>query len=177
MAGISFKPPSSPLLSQYDDIPKNYFCEEECYKTTVKKPCSCTNLYYISLGAIVDLIIYDSGFINGLNHPFHLHGYNFYVLEIGVFTNNEHKRMELDSLRKKLKEDNLNLKSRPMKDTITIPSGGYCLVRFIACNPGFWSFHCHYAFHLESGMAAVFRVGEKRDRPEIPYKFPKCGNF
>lgn len=56
---------------------------------------------------------------------------------MGVFKkNDEYKSMELDSLRKKLKEDNLNLKSRPMRDSISIPAGGYVLVRFIASNPG-----------------------------------------
>ncbi|CAH1400296.1 unnamed protein product [Nezara viridula] len=175
---ISFMSPPSPLISQFYDIPKNCLCQEECYQPTKEKPCSCVNLYSIPLGAVVDLIIYDTDDRKFFSHPMHLHGYNFYLLEMGVLKeNNEDKRMELASISKKLKEDNLNLKLRPMRDSISIPAGGYALVRFIANNPGFWLIHCHYAFHLDSGMAAVLKIGEKHHLPEIPNKFPKCGNF
>lgn len=36
------------------------------------------------------------------------------------------------------------LKPYPLKDTISIPSAGYTIVRFKATNPGFWLFHCHF---------------------------------
>lgn len=35
-----------------------------------------------------------------------------------------------------------NLNSPPLKDTVTIPSGGYTIFRFYANNPGFWFMHC-----------------------------------
>ncbi|XP_014291985.1 uncharacterized protein [Halyomorpha halys] len=175
---ISFMFPSSPLISQLDDIPNDQFCEENCNKTTIKKPCTCVNVYSIPSGAVVDMIIMDTGDRNGFDHPFHLHGYNFYILEMGVFEDSkEDKTAELVSLKKKLVEDNINLKSRPMRDTISVPAGGYVLARFIANNPGFWLLHCHYAFHLEAGMAAVFKVGEDSQLPNVPFNFPKCGNF
>ncbi|CAH1400298.1 unnamed protein product [Nezara viridula] len=175
---ISFMFPSSPLISQFDDIPKDYFCPENCRETTVKKPCTCVNVYTIPFGTVVDMIIYDTGNRNGFDHPFHLHGYNFYILEMGVFKESgENKTAELASLSQKLEEGNINLKLRPMRDTISVPARGYVLARFIANNPGFWLLHCHFAFHLEVGMAAVFKVGEKRQLPSVPYKFPQCGNF
>lgn len=73
----------------------------------------------------------------GFDHPFHLHGYNFYLLEMGVFKGSgENKTVELTFLSKKLEEDNFNLKLRPMRDTISVPARGYVLARFIANNPG-----------------------------------------
>ncbi|XP_014284391.1 uncharacterized protein [Halyomorpha halys] len=171
---ISFVSPPSPLISQLDDIPEDLLCPEKC-ETIEKKPRSCTNVYSIPFGALVDLIILDTGDRSGFNHPFHLHGYNFYILEMGVFS--EDTSVELISCSKKLKEDDLNLKLRPMRDTISVPAGGYVLVRFIADNPGFWILHCHFAFHLEAGMAAVLKIGDKCHLPPTPSNFPRCGNF
>jgi hypothetical protein len=31
-----------------------------------------------------------------------------------------------------------------MKDTISIPSKGFTIIRFKADNPGWWLLHCHY---------------------------------
>lgn len=31
----------------------------------------------------------------------------------------------------------------PIKDTVSVYGGGYTIVRFVANNPGFWTFHCH----------------------------------
>lgn len=42
---------------------------------------------------------------------------------------------------------------------------------------GYWLFHCHIEFHVEVGMATVFKIGEDRDMPPLPPGFPKCGNY
>lgn len=70
-----------------------------------------------------------------------------------------------------------NLKDPPFKDTVTVPDGGYTIVRFKADNPGYWLFHCHIEFHAEIGMALVFKVGEHENMAEVPNNFPTCGNF
>ena len=43
------------------------------------------------------------------------------------------------------------------KDTLTVPYGGYIVVRFIVDNPGFWLLHCHLQIDQSTGMAAVIK--------------------
>lgn len=64
-----------------------------------------------------------------------------------------------------------------MKDTITVPDGGYTIVRFVADNPGYWIFHCHIEYHVEVGMALVFKVGEHKQMLPMPKDFPTCSNY
>ena len=56
--------------------------------------------------------------------------------------------------------DRLNTQNRRLvrKDTLTVPFGGYAVVRFIVDNPGWWLFHCHVQVHQSAGMAAVIRA-------------------
>ncbi len=47
---------------------------------------------------------------------------------------------------------------RALKDTVLVPGHiGRVAFDFMAHNPGDWLFHCHNLYHLESGMARVFR--------------------
>lgn len=69
------------------------------------------------------------------------------------------------------------LSGAPIKDTVTVPDGGYTVIRFVANNPGFWLFHCHIEFHVEVGMALVFKVGDYDQMPSLPENFPTCSNF
>lgn len=81
---------------------------------------------------------------------------------------------------KRLDESNgikRRLSGAPIKDTITVPDGGYTIIRFVANNPGFWLFHCHIEFHVEVGMALVFKVGDYNQMPNVPENFPRCSNF
>ncbi len=60
-------------------------------------------------------------------HPIHLHGHFFRIGEI-------------------------------LKDTVIVPPYmGRVSLDFTADNPGNWFFHCHNIYHMESGMARVFR--------------------
>lgn len=44
-----------------------------------------------------------------------------------------------------------------IKDTVMVPARmGQVTFDFHADNPGNWLFHCHFLYHLESGMARVF---------------------
>jgi hypothetical protein len=68
-----------------------------------------------------------------LHHPFHLHGYDFFVMAMDQFRNGE----TLESISRKLLETNFRRSSLPArKDTITVPSNGYAAFRFRADNPG-----------------------------------------
>lgn len=42
---------------------------------------------------------------------------------------------------------------------------------------GYWLLHCHFVYHLATGMGNVFRVGSRSDVPPVPQGFPRCGNF
>lgn len=62
-----------------------------------------------------------------MRHPMHLHGHHFRVGNV-------------------------------LKDTVTVP-GHMEQVEFdvITDNPGDWFFHCHHLYHMETGMARVFK--------------------
>jgi FtsP/CotA-like multicopper oxidase with cupredoxin domain len=77
--------------------------------------------------------------IRQLYHPFHLHGFHMHVVGMGqqpvgsVMSVALAKEMSrLDTL-VRMPMHNVP----PIKDTISIPSRGYTIVRFIADNPGF----------------------------------------
>lgn len=70
-----------------------------------------------------------------------------------------------------------NYDNPPLKDTVTVPVGGYTVLRFIADNPGTWLFHCHLEFHSEVGMTLMFKVGGKEDLPKAPIGWPTCGSY
>jgi FtsP/CotA-like multicopper oxidase with cupredoxin domain len=73
----------------------------------------------------------------GMDHPFHLHGFQFQVLD-------------------------RNGKPEPYrrwKDTVNVPK--HETVRFIVRyddNPGLWMFHCHILDHEDHGMMGVLQV-------------------
>lgn len=64
-----------------------------------------------------------------------------------------------------------------MKDTATVPAGGYVWVRLACNNPGWWLLHCHNERHLKLGMAIVINATSARGSVDIPPDFPHCGSF
>ncbi len=73
----------------------------------------------------------------GMDHPFHLHGFQFQVLD----------------------RNGVPEKDRRWKDTVNVPK--HETVRFVVRyddNPGLWMFHCHILDHEDHGMMAVLRV-------------------
>ena len=45
----------------------------------------------------------------------------------------------------------------PRKDTVTVPYGGYTVIRFVVDNPGWWLLHCHATHHHVSGMTVLIK--------------------
>jgi FtsP/CotA-like multicopper oxidase with cupredoxin domain len=84
------------------------------------------------------------------NHPFHLHGYKFFVLAQG------HGYAPADL------QDTVDLSNPLRRDTASVEAFGWLLIRFVADNPGVWAFHCHLGWHNEAGLGMVFatRVDE-----------------
>ncbi|XP_072384918.1 uncharacterized protein [Diabrotica undecimpunctata] len=174
---ISMTMPTFPLLSQRDEITDDLFCNKETMKeqNCSETHCQCPHGIKIPLGAVAELIFIDEGFAYDANHPIHLHGYAFRVVAMERMGTNvtveQVQQRDADGLIKR------NLVNAPTKDTVTVPDGGYTIVRFKADNPGYWILHCHLEFHSEIGMAMIVQVGEKDDMLPVPENFPKCGNY
>ena len=67
-----------------------------------------------------------------MDHPFHLHGVFFQVLD----------RPHLG-----------------WKDTVNVPRGSTVEIAARFDNPGLWMFHCHILEHAERGMMSILQVG------------------
>lgn len=81
----------------------------------------------------------------GLDHPYHLHGVDSYLVGKGTG---------------RLTENSTILPTEPLsnpkrRDTYVIPGGSYRIIRILANNPGVWTLHCHVGWHLGSGFAGV----------------------
>ncbi|WP_219418105.1 multicopper oxidase family protein [Pseudonocardia nigra] len=75
-------------------------------------------------------------------HPMHLHGHTFAVHGIGDYRDVE-------------RTGNTVLPEGTRKDTVMVAPGERLTVSFAADNPGQWLVHCHNAYHMATGMAAV----------------------
>nr|CAD7404504.1 unnamed protein product [Timema cristinae] len=172
---ISMKLPPFPLLSQPGDIAPDMMCDSSTAKNCTRDYCECTHVLSVPLGDVVELIIIDKGVRYDANHPFHLHGHGFRVVAMerlnSSITEEEVRSLDKAGLIRR------KLSGAPLKDTVTVPDGGYTIVRFHANNPGYWLFHCHIEFHVEIGMALVFKVGEHSDFPPVPRGFPQCNSW
>lgn len=90
-------------------------------------------------GDVVKVRIFNSpDSFHPMNHPIHIHGQRFLVLEMdGVRTHN-----------------------MVWKDTALLPVGSTMDLLVEMSNPGAWMVHCHIAEHLSAGMMFSFVVGE-----------------
>ncbi|OJJ38260.1 hypothetical protein ASPWEDRAFT_734450 [Aspergillus wentii DTO 134E9] len=75
------------------------------------------------------------------DHPMHLHGHDFWVLQSGYG--------EFDSSQ----TDSLTLVNAPRRDVAMMPASGYLVIAFKTNNPGAWLMHCHIAWHTSEGFA------------------------
>ena len=94
-------------------------------------------------GKCVELLINntDTG-----EHPFHLHGYRFWIISTAVFPNAE----------------TLYKNNYLVRDVISIPAQGWARIRFMTTNPGVWLFHCHIPWHQLAGFAMNFLVAPSK---------------
>ncbi len=104
---------------------------------------------------VVDVILqnFDEG-----NHPFHLHGQQFWVMAAGhgYFPGYADLGFAPDG-KGLLDPTNTTVVANPLRrDVATVEGFGWLLLRFVADNPGLWLFHCHMIWHGESGMAMQF---------------------
>jgi iron transport multicopper oxidase len=99
------------------------------------------NPFIYSYDDIIEIVINNH---DVANHPFHLHGHQFQVLDrprsgAGVW------------------QGDYDYPSTPArKDTVVVNANSYAVLRYRANNPGVYLFHCHIEWHVEMGLTATF---------------------
>ena len=89
------------------------------------------------VGDVVKIrITNDRAAFHAMQHPLHIHGQRFLILE----------------------QNGVRNENMSWKDTVLLPSGSTTDILLELSNPGRWMVHCHIAEHLESGMKFVFDV-------------------
>jgi FtsP/CotA-like multicopper oxidase with cupredoxin domain len=91
-------------------------------------------------GDVVKIRLFnDPASIHPMNHPIHIHGQRFLVLQRNGVANSH----------------------LVWKDTTTIAAGETVDILLELSNPGKWMIHCHIAEHLGTGMMSVFQVDRR----------------
>ncbi|KAJ4288428.1 laccase, multicopper oxidase, benzenediol:oxygen oxidorectuctase [Kalmusia sp. IMI 367209] len=86
----------------------------------------------------------DPNNLAAVPHPIHLHGHDFYLLEL-----KDSGTWDGDTSR-------LNTDNPVRRDTVTLPGKGYIVLAFESDNPGVWLMHCHIPFHASQGFSIQF---------------------
>lgn len=131
--------------------PENFPINYDVMKPATNQNSSYGNgVYMLGFNTTVDVILQNANALAANTseiHPWHLHGHDFWVLGYGEGRFSDKK------------ENNLNLKNPPLRNTAVIFPFGWTALRFVADNPGVWAFHCHIEPHLHMGMGVVFAEG------------------
>ncbi|TMW45004.1 hypothetical protein DOY81_009915 [Sarcophaga bullata] len=77
---ISYLSAPAPLLSQYNEINPEQFCNGDNRPADCGPNCMCTHKIDIPLNAVVEVVLVDEVQQPNLSHPFHLHGYGSFWL-------------------------------------------------------------------------------------------------
>ena len=84
-----------------------------------------------------ELQIWDVVNTSAMDHPFHLHGFFFQIVE----------------------RNGVAPAFRSWEDTVNVPAGGRVRIAWMPDDrPGEWMYHCHILEHHAAGMMAHFRV-------------------
>ncbi|PPS18988.1 hypothetical protein GOBAR_AA01580 [Gossypium barbadense] len=126
-----------------------------------------TSITKVKFNSTVEMVMQNTALIGVENHPMHLHGFDFHVLAQGFGNFNP----TTDTLK-------YNLFNPQMRNTISVPVGGWAVIRFVANNPGAWFMHCHFDGHNSVGLSTAFIVenGPTPDTtlPPPPPDLPEC---
>jgi len=91
------------------------------------------------VGDVVKIRLFnDPKTFHSMNHPFHMHGQRFLVVDL----------------------DGVRNQNMVWKDTAIGPVGSTMDILVDITNPGTWMAHCHIAEHLHAGMMLSFVVGK-----------------
>ncbi|XP_046598049.1 laccase-2 isoform X1 [Neodiprion lecontei] len=186
VSNVTFTFPSSPLLTQGQDVPQEIICSgnagdglqvtTRCRRDDISEGqvCECVHVRRIPAGATVEIILIDQGGLDDL--VYHLHGSSFYVVGAKHFGRSVsvEEVKEMDN-RGMLMVRNLN--HPPLKDTVVVPKYGLVALRFKADNRGYWMLRDEHASQWTRGLDVVLQVGEPDGMIQAPEDFPKCGSF
>lgn len=142
---ISFEfPTSTSILSDYynhvnngrvygenfpDEPPFRFDFTAENLSVALQMTSRRTEVKMLEFNSTIELVLQGTNLVAGNDHPIHIHGYNFYVVGLGLGNFDKPK----DSLR-------YNLVVPPLDSTITVPKNGWAAIRFKAINPGMRTF-------------------------------------
>jgi len=98
-----------------------------------------TSSHVIELDTADEWVYFIISTTQGLPHPIHLHGHDFYILaqDTGTYSSST----------------TLQLTNPPRRDTAMLPASGYLVIAFQTDNPGAWLMHCHIGWHTSEGFA------------------------
>ncbi|KAH7554580.1 hypothetical protein JRO89_XS12G0239100 [Xanthoceras sorbifolium] len=113
-----------------------------------------TRLSKVAFNSTIELVLQDTNLLTVESHPFHLHGFNFFVVGSGIGNFDPEKDPAM-----------FNLVDPPERNTVGVPTGGWTAIRFKADNPGVWFLHCHLELHTMWGLKMAFVV-ENGKSPE-----------
>lgn len=86
-----------------------------------------TRLSKVAFNSSIELVLQDTNLLTVESHPFHLHGYNFFVVGSGI-----------GNFDPKKDPAKFNLVDPPERNTVGVPTGGWTAIRFRADNPGYF---------------------------------------
>ncbi|KAK6237459.1 hypothetical protein QUC31_002928 [Theobroma cacao] len=126
-----------------------------------------TRLSKLAFNSTVELVLQDTNLLTVESHPFHLHGYNFFVVGTGIGN--------FDPVKDPAK---YNMVDPVERNTVGVPTGGWTAIRFRADNPGVWFMHCHLELHTGWGLKMAFVVedgpGADQSILPAPKDLPPC---
>jgi FtsP/CotA-like multicopper oxidase with cupredoxin domain len=99
-----------------------------------------TEEHVIELDTANEWVYFVISTTQGVPHPIHLHGHDFYVLAQGTGTYTDGTTA-------------LTTTNPPRRDTAMLPASGYLVIAFLTDNPGTWLMHCHIGWHAAEGFS------------------------
>ncbi|KAJ6088841.1 hypothetical protein N7499_004092 [Penicillium canescens] len=136
--GTTWKESEVPTLNR---ILPHLRASNSTYNRTGPAPSyGLTNQFILDIpeNRVVDILLqnFDDG-----SHPFHLHGYDFWVMASSNSQYFDYSRYHT-----------LNQTNPMRRDTVMVDAYGWTLIRIQADNPGLWALHCHIAWHVAAGL-------------------------
>ncbi|KAJ3680757.1 hypothetical protein LUZ60_015246 [Juncus effusus] len=135
--------------------------------TPFTKTSKGTKVIKVKFNTTIEIVLQNTAIIGIESHPMHIHGHNFYILTQGFGNYNEIEAIK-----------SFNLNDPLVRNTISVPTGGWAVIRFTTTNPGVWFVHCHIDTHLRLGLATILEVENGPTKnyilPAPPVDFPKC---
>lgn len=171
-------------------------CDTDCGQ---QKRCECFEPVTLEKDRLVQFVIYNK--INktdakvSMGHPFHFHGYHFYVVKVGypsydssgfvheaetdITCTTTNCTLEKWAEKPNFRETDFNYIDPPYKDTIFVPYGGYVVIRFISHNIGWFVIHCHMVIHEGNGLMRPLKVGTDEEIENLvqhkrPHEYQSC---